>query len=76
MTRIQTAPLDVMVYAGTEAKFTCTGTTDPEEVQNLEVNWEKDGDPIDYQVAQRSVFVPKIKSQIYSRCVIVYLSSI
>ena len=53
MTRIQTAPLDVMVYAGTEAKFTCTGTTDPEEVQNLEVNWEKDGDPIDYQVAQR-----------------------
>ena len=42
-----------MVYAGTEAKFTCTGTTDPEEVQNLEINWEKDGDPINYEAAQR-----------------------
>ena len=53
MTQIQTAPLDVMVYEGTEAKFTCTGTTDPEEVKNLEINWKKDGELIDYQLAQR-----------------------
>ena len=42
-----------MVYEGTEAKFTCTGTTDPEEVRNLEINWKKDGQLIDYQLAQR-----------------------
>ena len=31
-TTIETKPLDVMVYEGTEAKFTCTAATDPEEV--------------------------------------------
>ena len=41
------------MYEGTEAKFTCTATTDPEEVQNLEIRWKKDGDFIDYRVAQR-----------------------
>ena len=49
MTQIQTAPLDVMVYEGTEAKFTCTGTTDPEEVKNLEINWKKNGKFIDFR---------------------------
>lgn len=52
-TLIQTRPLDVMVYEGTEAKFTCTATTDPEEVQNLRIDWKKDGQIIDYALAQR-----------------------
>lgn len=42
-----------MVYEGTEAKFTCTATTDPEEVQNLKIEWKKDGQIIDYTLAQR-----------------------
>ena len=52
-TRIQTAPLDVMVYEDTEAKFTCTATTDPEEIKNLRIDWKKDGEVIDYSIAQR-----------------------
>jgi len=52
-TRIQTEPLDVQVYEGTEAKFTCTASTDPEEVKNLVIDWKKDGQLIDYQLAQR-----------------------
>ena len=52
-TEIQTAPLDVTVYAGTEAKFTCTATTDPEEVGKLNIEWKKDDALIDYQRAQR-----------------------
>ena len=31
-TMIVTRPLDMMVWYTTEAKFTCTATTDPEEV--------------------------------------------
>ncbi len=42
-----------MVYEDTEAKFTCTATTDPEEVNNLRIEWNKDGERIDYNVAQR-----------------------
>lgn len=52
-TTIITAPLDMMVYEGTEAKFTCTATTDPEEVGNLRIVWKKDGQEIDYNLAQR-----------------------
>ena len=52
-TKIQTAPLDVMVYEGTEAKFTCTATTDSEEVKNQQIEWMKDGEFIDYSLAQR-----------------------
>lgn len=52
-TKIQTIPLDVMVYEGTEAKFTCTATTDPEEVQNQRIDWKKDGQMINYALAQR-----------------------
>ena len=36
-TRIMTAPKSVMVEEDTEAKFTCTATTDPDEIQNLRV---------------------------------------
>ena len=52
-TTIETKPLDVMVYEGTEAKFTCTAATDPEEVAGLAIDWKKDGQFIDYQLAQR-----------------------
>lgn len=45
--------MDMMVYEGTEAKFTCTATTDPEEVATLEIQWQKDGQTIDYTLAQR-----------------------
>jgi len=52
-TTIVTKPLDMMVWYTTEAKFTCTATTDPDEVQNLVINWMKDGQMIDYTLAQR-----------------------
>lgn len=42
-----------MIHEGTEAKFTCTATTDPEEVSNLSIEWKKDGQLIDYALAQR-----------------------
>ncbi|ESP02510.1 hypothetical protein LOTGIDRAFT_138283 [Lottia gigantea] len=45
-TLIEQAPLDLEVNAGTDAKFTCSGTTDPEEVQNLQILWAKDNKPI------------------------------
>jgi len=52
-TKIQMAPQDVMVYENSEAKFTCTATTDPEEVVNLHIDWLKDGQLLDYAVVQR-----------------------
>ena len=42
-----------MVYYVTEAKFTCTATTDPEEVDNLRIIWKKDDEEIDYRLAGR-----------------------
>ncbi|XP_055958104.1 neuroglian isoform X1 [Patella vulgata] len=45
-TLIEQEPLDLEVIAGNDAKFTCSGTTDPEEVHNLEILWEKDNKPI------------------------------
>jgi len=48
-----TPPLDLMIPEGREAKLTCTGTTDPEEVQNLVIQWAKDGQIINYALAQR-----------------------
>ena len=42
-----------MVEKGTEAKFTCTATTDPNEVTNMRIDWMKDGQFIDYKRAQR-----------------------
>lgn len=41
--RIESAPGDLEVNAGSDAKFTCTGTTDFNEVLNLGVTWQKDG---------------------------------
>jgi len=52
-TRIVTAPLDMMIPEGMEAKFTCTGTTDPDEVENLKITWKKDNQTINYELAQR-----------------------
>ena len=52
-TQIVTAPLDMMIHVGMEAKFTCTGTTDPEEVENLKISWKKDNQTINYELAQR-----------------------
>ena len=52
-TVIVTPPMDMMVYYQTEAKFTCTATTDPEEATNLGINWMKDGQMIDYALAPR-----------------------
>lgn len=48
-----TVPLDMMIPEGMEAKFTCTGTTDPEEVENLQITWKKDNQTINYELAQR-----------------------
>ncbi|BFZ08082.1 hypothetical protein BsWGS_11121 [Bradybaena similaris] len=45
-TRIEHMPLDLEVNAGTDAKFTCSGTTDPEEVDNFKILWQKDGKDI------------------------------
>ena len=47
------APQDTMVVVGTEAKFTCTAMTDPEEAKNLKIRWKKDDQFIDYEMAQR-----------------------
>ena len=52
-TQIVTAPMDMMIPEFTEAKFTCTGTTDPEEVENLKITWKKDNQTINYEMAQR-----------------------
>ena len=45
-TQIEQKPLDLEVYAGLDAKFTCSGTTDPEEVKNLRIVWQKDNKDI------------------------------
>lgn len=41
-TRIEKMPMDLEVFASSDAKFTCSGTTDPEEVNNLRIVWLKD----------------------------------
>ncbi|XP_064605046.1 neuroglian-like isoform X2 [Liolophura sinensis] len=45
-TRIEQRPLDLEVIAGNDAKFTCSATTDTDEVKQLEILWEKDDKPI------------------------------
>ena len=54
-TMIEMAPLNVFVVEGTEAKITCTGSTDLAEMENYRVDWKKDGSWIDYNLAQRVV---------------------
>lgn len=51
-TLIEQKPMDLEVNAGYDAKFTCSGTTDPEEVQNLKIKWMKDNKEIS-SVVQR-----------------------
>ena len=62
-TRIVTAPMDMMIPEGMEAKFTCTGTTDPDEVENLKITWKKDNQTINYELAQR-VFQNEIDNSV------------
>ncbi|KAK7102380.1 neuroglian-like isoform X2 [Littorina saxatilis] len=51
-TKIEQAPMDLEVNAGYDAKFTCSGTTDPEEVEKLQIKWLKDNKEIS-SVVQR-----------------------
>lgn len=41
-TRIEQYPMDLEVIAGSDAKFTCSGSTDFDEASNMVVYWEKD----------------------------------
>jgi len=45
--------MDMMIPEGMEAKFTCTATTDLDEVENLKITWKKDNQTINYIMAQR-----------------------
>ncbi|PVD25027.1 hypothetical protein C0Q70_15524 [Pomacea canaliculata] len=45
-TLIEQKPLDLEVNAGTDATFTCSATTDPEEVDKLQIKWLKDNKEI------------------------------
>ncbi|BFZ07496.1 hypothetical protein BsWGS_10534 [Bradybaena similaris] len=46
-TVIEWKPMDLEVQRGVNAKFTCSGTTDPEESDNMVTSWLKDGSPVD-----------------------------
>lgn len=52
-TKIVTHPMDMMVHYEKEAKFRCTATTDPEEIENLVINWKKHDTLIDYLRSMR-----------------------
>ncbi|XP_053377486.1 neuroglian-like isoform X2 [Mercenaria mercenaria] len=41
-TRITQYPMDLEVIAGFDAKFTCAGSTDFDEANNMQIYWEKD----------------------------------
>ena len=45
-TRTVQRPGGLEVTAGSDAKFTCSGTTDFAEIKNLKVSWLKDNKPI------------------------------
>ncbi|XP_036370304.1 neuroglian isoform X2 [Octopus sinensis] len=45
-TRIEQRPFNLEANEGRDAKFTCAGTTDPMEVENLRIIWMKDGKAI------------------------------
>ncbi|KAK7102376.1 neuroglian-like isoform X2 [Littorina saxatilis] len=45
-TQIEQAPMDLEITSGYNAKFTCSATTDPEEVGTLEIKWLKDNKEI------------------------------
>ncbi|XP_036370266.1 hemicentin-1-like isoform X2 [Octopus sinensis] len=43
-TRFEHFPVDLVVYKGEDAKFTCVAMTDPMEADNLRIVWSKDDD--------------------------------
>ncbi|CAL1532139.1 unnamed protein product [Lymnaea stagnalis] len=45
-TLLEVKPMDVEVQSGVNAKFTCSGTTDPEEISNMVIYWMKDHNPV------------------------------
>lgn len=46
-TIIEVPPMDLEVRTGVNAKFTCSGTTDPQEIEFLTTSWLKDGTGIE-----------------------------
>ncbi|XP_059160211.1 neuroglian-like isoform X2 [Physella acuta] len=46
-TLIEVKPLDIEVQRGVKAKFSCSGTTDPEEISGMRTLWMKDRKPVD-----------------------------
>ncbi|OAF71981.1 Neuronal cell adhesion molecule [Intoshia linei] len=48
-THIITKPRDIVIIRGSEAKFTCTATTDLNRISNLKIDWMKDGELFDYK---------------------------
>ena len=52
-TQIQLLPQDVTVREGETVNFMCTATTDPEELENLRIEWKKDGKMIEYDADHR-----------------------
>ncbi len=52
-TRVTLDPIETWVYEGQLVKFVCTADTDPEELDNLKVEWYKDGNLIDELVTPR-----------------------
>ncbi|GFO17116.1 neural cell adhesion molecule l1 [Plakobranchus ocellatus] len=46
-TMIEMAPMDLEVQRGVNAKFTCSGTTDPQEITSLKTAWLKDGKSVE-----------------------------
>uniref|UniRef100_A0A2C9L3G8 Immunoglobulin I-set domain-containing protein n=1 Tax=Biomphalaria glabrata TaxID=6526 RepID=A0A2C9L3G8_BIOGL len=45
-TLIVLQPMDLEVRSGINAKFTCSGTTDPEEISTMRTIWMKDHEAI------------------------------
>ena len=52
-TVIQTAPQDTTVVEGADVTLTCTATTDPEEEENLKVDWKRGEWFIPYELVAR-----------------------
>ncbi|KAL4226716.1 Hemicentin 2 [Mactra antiquata] len=47
-TKIDIKPLPQKIIHGKSATFKCAASTDPEEIDNLEITWLKDGEPVDF----------------------------
>lgn len=46
-TTIEVPPMSQSVLAKSKVILECLARTDPEEMRNLQVNWFKDGNPVD-----------------------------